>query len=140
MIDSSEVDRALRIFINQDLPLALVDAMEQACLRIEADAKENCPANTGNLRQSITHQIESSPNKIQGMIGSNLEYAPYVHQGTGIYALEGNGRKNVPWTYYDVSAGEFRSTKGIEATPFLQQAIDDDKNVILDYFEGIIGQ
>ena len=140
MIDTSEVDRALRLFIDSDLPLALTDAMEQACLKVEAEAKENCPANTGELRQSITHEVERAPTKVEGVIGSNLEYAPYVHQGTGIYALEGNGRKDVPWTYYDVSAGEFRSTKGIEATPFLQQAIDDNRNEILNYFEGIIGR
>lgn len=140
MIDSSEVDKNLQLFVNQRLPSALADAMEQACLKVEADSKENClPSITGNLRASITHEVTQQPKKVVGAVGSNLNYAPYVHQGTGIYAIGGNGRKNVPWTYFDERLGEFVSTEGIHPTPFLQDALDADKSEILDFFKGILG-
>jgi phage gpG-like protein len=70
--------------------------MKKACLLVENDAKRNCPVDTGRLRQSITHRIEGST----GIVGTNVEYAPYVEYGTGKHALGGNGRKT-PWAYTD---------------------------------------
>ena len=101
--------------------------------------EKNCPpAVTGNLRASITHDVETKTSKVVGTVGSNLNYAPFVHQGTGIYAINGNGRKEVPWNYYDERLGEWVSTKGIHPTPFLQMAIDSNRQTILDYFKGIL--
>lgn len=54
-----------------------------------------------------------------GYVGSNLEYAPYVHQGTGIYAKDGNSRKQVPWVYYSEKDGQRHVTKGTKPRPFL---------------------
>ena len=42
---------------------------------------------------SITHEIEeTSENRTTGAVGTNLEYAPYVEFGTGIFSSLGNGR------------------------------------------------
>lgn len=46
----------------------------------ESHAKEACPVDTGNLRNSITHATEDSGHTV--VIGSNVEYAPYVELGT----------------------------------------------------------
>lgn len=105
---------------------------------IEAESKHRCPVQDGILRQSITHDIETEKEGIVGYVGSNLEYAPYIHQGTGIYALEGKGRKDVPWYYYDIKTGEFVSTSGIHPHPFIQDAVDANRKAILDYFRGIL--
>lgn len=40
----------------------------------EGYAKENCPVDTGRLRNSITHQTVEKDE----YIGTNVEYAPYV--------------------------------------------------------------
>lgn len=73
-------------------------AMKDACMLVERDAKLNAPVGkTGELRNSIT----SEWNAEEGRIGTNLFYAPYVHQGTGIYAINGDGRQDVPWRYQD---------------------------------------
>lgn len=45
----------------------------------ESYAKEACPVDTGNLRNSITHQMEGSDTVV---IGTAVEYAPYVELGT----------------------------------------------------------
>lgn len=136
--DSNELEQALSDFSAIKLPAALANAMEQACLAVEADAKTNCPSQDGTLRASITHSVENEEGGVVGYIGSNLDYAPYVHQGTGIHALMGNGRKQVPWVYYDAKSGTFVSTDGIEPTPFIQDAVDSNRAGILSYFGGIL--
>ena len=45
---------------------------------VEGYAKEDCPVDTGNLRNSLTHRegtLEGSPVEY---VGTNVEYAPYV--------------------------------------------------------------
>lgn len=45
---------------------------------VEGYAKEDCPVDTGNLRNSLTH----SPGELAGdsveFVGTNVEYGPYV--------------------------------------------------------------
>lgn len=136
--DSNELEQALNDFVEIRLPKNCAAAMKQACLVIEADSKKNCPAVDGTLRQSITNAVEEDGEAVIGYVGSNLEYAPYVHQGTGIYAIMGNGRKEVPWIYYDSKTGTFVSTEGIKPTPFIQDAVEANRADILSYFGGII--
>lgn len=47
--------------------------------KAESYAKKLCPVDTGNLRNSITHQ---SKDDVTEVIGTNVEYAPYVELGT----------------------------------------------------------
>lgn len=42
---------------------------------VEGYAKEDCPVDTGNLRNSITHRPEDENKEV---VGTNVEYAPYV--------------------------------------------------------------
>lgn len=68
-------------------------ALEKAALFIENEAKLRCPVgDTGLLRASITHDVEGN----EAVIGTNMEYAPYVEYGTGLFAEAGNGRQDVP--------------------------------------------
>ncbi|MDX8367856.1 HK97 gp10 family phage protein [Cytobacillus sp. IB215665] len=55
-------------------------AVEQGVIIIEADAKLNCPVDTGALKRSITHSVESNKNKTTGKVGSNVEYAYWAEQ------------------------------------------------------------
>jgi len=138
-IDSTEVEGALANLLNNVLPQGIENALEQVCLKVEGDSKENCPSDDGLLRMSITHDIEKQGDTYNGYVGTNVEYAPYVHQGTGIYAADGNGRKDVPWTYKD-KHGEWKSTKGMHPTPFIQDSVDSNRQSILEYFKGVLGQ
>ena len=47
--------------------------------KAESYAKKLCPVDTGRLRNSITHQQMSESVEV---IGTNVEYAPYVCLGT----------------------------------------------------------
>ena len=88
MPDNEEFIRSL-----EDATISIVLDMEKrvkkACLLVENQAKMDCPVDEGVLRASITSEVEVTENEIVGRIGSNEEYAPYVHNGTGIYAKDG---------------------------------------------------
>lgn len=52
-------------------------------LPIENRAKELCPVRTGTLRRSIETRFgESSATKATALVGSAIDYAPYVEFGT----------------------------------------------------------
>lgn len=97
----------------------------------EGYAQENCiNVDTGRLRNSISHAVVE--NEVQ--IGTNVEYAPYIEYGTGIYASEGGGRQT-PWAYYDKKLGEWVWTRGIKPTHFLRNAVtqhDDEYMAIME--------
>lgn len=135
MEDFKVVVENLDDFIESGLDETLAAALEKACLIVEADAKEACPTGDGQLRQSITHEVDKE--KMEGVIGTSVEYAPYVEIGTGIYSSEGTGRKT-PWCYKDEKTDKFYWTRGQNPRPFLQPALDSNKDKINKCFEGII--
>lgn len=106
---------------------AMTRALEAVGLAAEGDAKmelESSPrrVDTGRLRNSITHQVGDDESGKYVAIGTNVDYAIYVHEGTGIYAAEGNGRKT-PWFYTDDN-GETHFTRGMKPNRFLRNAVE----------------
>lgn len=79
------------------------EALKKACLVVETEAKLRCPVLDGQLRQSITNEVDGKT----GYVGSNVEYAPYVHQGTR-------------WQ---------------KSQPFLEQALDSKREDIVEMFK-----
>ena len=57
---------------------AISKALEASALVVEGEAKALTPVDTGNLRNSITHEVE----KNEARVGTNVEYAPFVELGT----------------------------------------------------------
>ena len=57
-------------------------AFEECGMDAEYYATKACPVDTGRLRASITHEVEGVGRGIQMVIGTNVEYAPYVEDGT----------------------------------------------------------
>lgn len=82
----------------------------------------------GTLRKSITHKVVDDT----VYVGSNVNYAPYVELGTGIYATDGNGRKS-PWVWIDKN-GKAHYTRGMEPKHMLKKSIADH----LDEYKKII--
>lgn len=85
-----------------------------------------CPVDTGELRNSI--QVEKTA-PLTVAVGTNKEYAPYVEFGTGT-----QGDPAVPhttkeyWRYQDEN-GEWHTSHGQPAQPFLRPAIDEEEIV-----------
>ena len=135
MSGNEQVIINLSKFVSATLPAAIEQGLQKACLLVQADAKRNCPVDTGQLRNSITHQIDKAAE--EGWVGTNVEYAPYVEIGTGLYSSQGDGRKDVPWTYYSQRDGQFHQTSGQKPQPFLYPALDDNRDKINKCFEGL---
>lgn len=108
------------------------NALEQSCALVERSAKQKAPKDTGQLRNSITSQVEG----MEGSVYTPLEYAPYVEYGTGLFA-ENGGRKDVPWHYQD-DKGVWHSTNGQKPQPFLRPALHENRKKILDLIKGVI--
>lgn len=109
---------------------AAARALEKCGLTAEGYAKRLAPVETGNLRNSITHQVDDGESTVY--IGTNVEYAPYVELGTGKYA---EGGRPTPWVYRDDN-GNYHWTAGNPAQPFLAPAVKDHaqtyRNIIED--------
>lgn len=110
--------------IREDMDGAIARALERVGLQAESFAKANCPVDTGNLRNSITHEVSAFSFKgaKEVFIGTAVQYAPYVEFGTGVHAETGG--RNTPWVYQG-SDGKFYMTRGMKARPFLRPAVRD---------------
>ena len=73
---TSNVDRAIKA-----KDAAINRALEKIGGKCETEAKKICPVDTGRLRASITH-VRSTSEKDTEIVGTNVEYAPYVELGT----------------------------------------------------------
>ena len=113
---------------------AMERAAEMIGLQAEGYAKMLCPVGTpestgiegyhgGTLRNSITHTTEQTETETDAIIGTNIEYAPYVEHGTGIYADNGNGRKTA-WVWVDEN-GKGHRTSGMKPRHFFKNALAD---------------
>lgn len=126
--------------INTDKVLeALDDAVLRALERIGSQAEgyaiDLVPVDTGNLKNSITHTVDEAE-KV-AYVGTPNEYAVYVEMGTGLYV---DGGRKTPWVYKDEKTGEWVTTRGQKAQPYLKPAITDHidtyKNIVKDEMGG----
>lgn len=76
---------------------------------------------TGAMRNSITHQVETGENAVY--VGSNSPYLIFHEYGTGIY-LEGGGGRQTPWRYQD-DRGNWHVTRGLKPIHAIKKGIGD---------------
>lgn len=101
--------------------------LDKALLVVETAARKKAPKDTGALRRSIT----SDRTGLTGVVYTTLEYAPYVEFGTG---PEAGGRTDVPWRYQD-EKGNWHTTSGQKAQPFMGPAFNENRNKVLEILE-----
>lgn len=101
-------------------------ALMRACLVLERAAKQK--AQVGRGTGDLARSIKSDVRNLEGIVHTNLEYAPYVEYGTGLFAEEG-GRTDVPWVYKDVK-GDWHTTSGQHPKPFMRPALDENREEI----------
>ena len=106
----------------------VLEAFEEGCLRAlercglqaEGYAKDLCPVDTGNLRNSINHKVD--PAEPAAYIGTNQEYAAYVEFGTGAYSSIGGGTPKSHWVYMG-DDGEWHIGRPMKPQPYLKPAV-----------------
>jgi HK97 gp10 family phage protein len=105
---------------------------------ITTDAKENCPVDTSQLRDSIepygeAHKAKEQGGVVSGAAGTNVEHGPYVEFGTGpvgeATAVSGKYPETLAytqkgWTYCSEKLGQFIHTRGQPAQPYLWPAYE----------------
>lgn len=64
--------------LEKDAETITQEAVKQATLIADAEAKKKAPVDTGNLRASISMEVDG----LEGTVGTNVEYAPFVEYGT----------------------------------------------------------
>lgn len=113
-------------------------AINQSTLLVESSAKQNASncKDTGALQNSITSTVETTNEAVIGYVSTNLEYAPYVEYGTGLFAENGNGRQT-PWKYQD-DDGNWHTTKGQHPQPFMRPALSENKQDILRVVKKVV--
>jgi hypothetical protein len=110
----------------------LMKGMLRRGLRVETSAKRMAPANKGRLRQSITTKIVYK--SVDGMIvpvaevGTDVDYAGFVHDGTGVYGPTGQPIRPKHYSYlvFTTKSGiliHATSVRGQRGTPFLKDAL-----------------
>ena len=104
---------------------ALNKGIADACKLVESKAKVDCPKDTSKLAESIHYEVED----LQGVVGTNVEYAPYVEIGTGIFSSQGDGR-DTPWVYWSEKLQRFVYTVGQHPQPYLRPALVNQTDAI----------
>jgi len=79
--DFKDFLKALREMENY-MKRELIERIADACLKVEAKAKEYAPHKTGSLRRSIQTKVEE--NRLTGKVGTNLFYAVPLEFGATI--------------------------------------------------------
>ena len=133
-------DRALRSLLISDAgPIAA--ELSRRAIRVQNEAKRLAPVDNGTLRASITHELRSPGNakRLVARVGTNLEYALFVHEGTGIYGpkhrpIKPRTAKVLRWPVRGTNRGGSRTigavgfafapqVKGVRPRPFLRDAL-----------------
>ena len=125
IIGLEELDKKLAKMIDVK---KLTQSLGKACALVERSAKQKAPKDDGTLRRSITSKVD--PVKLEGIVFTPLEYAPYVEYGTGLFAEDGDGRKDVPWHYQD-DEGEWHTTSGQKPQPYMRPALNENRQQIV---------
>lgn len=91
------------------------------------------PVDMGFLKESINFEYKDGG--LTGIIEVGANYAIYVEYGTGIYATGpgGSRAKKIPWPYQGAD-GKWYTTKGMQAQPFWNPAIDAGRETFKKYF------
>lgn len=116
--------------------------LERRAQRVLNLARQKCPVDNGTLRASLHKEPVTIGGEPAYRIGSPLEYAIYVHEGTGIYgkgapirprngrflrwpAVNNSGSGNRRYKAGATQSYIFaRQVKGMPGRPFLREALE----------------
>ena len=96
---------------------------------MEDSAKAKCPVDTGELRESITTEIDESGKTIIGRVGPHTHYAAFVEFGTGIAGAGSSGAGEGPYNM---------SWPGMPAQPYMRPSVDENREPVMQIFRGQI--
>lgn len=108
----------------------LRSALNEAGQACQEYASANAPVETGELANSIEHEVED----LVMYVGTQVEYAPYVELGTGPHYIrppkwmqnlaKRGHHKTDPWWYLDED-GDWQLGWFVTSRPYLKPAIQE---------------
>ena len=101
---------------------ALEKGIKKATIHVQGDAKNLAPEDDGTLRNSIRAKTVNKGDVIEGTVGTNLFYGPYVEFGTGQRGAGSPAPPKAP-----ISLNYRQDWAGMEAQPFLYPALMQNK-------------
>lgn len=116
----------------KNMEQAISAALEASALVVEGTAKNLAPVDTGNLRNSITHEVEGK----KARVGTNSEYALAVEFGTSPHKISVKNKKIL--SDGKVFFGKTVQHPGTEAQPFLFPALERNKGNIRKIFKDAV--
>lgn len=89
---------------------------------------EEVPVDTHNLQWSIPANTQRS--EWEWIVGTNVEYAPYVSEGTPAHEIEGN-----PYLFWSGADHPVRRVQhpGTSANPFFDRTLDQTESKLEEY-------
>ena len=115
--------------VNKASKEAIVKAAISIGMTVSGYAQDLCPVDTGLLRDSITHAYNDEGDQVTLLVGTNVEYAPYVELG----------HKQQPGRYVP-KIGKRLVRSWVPGKPFLRPAFenhrDEIEQIILSTMEG----
>ena len=125
-----------RIEVKNTLHKAAVAYLHEAVGELQAKTQRNSRVDTGQTKGSYEYHV--NPDKLEGVIGSNLENAIWEEFGTGEYALNHDGRKG-GWFYEDAKDGKvYYFTKGKAPNRPMYKAFSALKNKLIQRAKEIL--
>lgn len=118
--------------VTSKIELEIYKALEEAGGAVKAQVKQNQRVDTGQTKDSWKHYVSAKEHA--AYIGSNYENAIWEEFGTGVHALNGNGRKT-PWVYTPDDGKTFYRTKGKKPLRPLYRAMTLLRPKINNYFK-----
>lgn len=126
----------------------LSSAMDTATQMVTRDAKLLAPVDTNRLRSSITPEVRTDGNTLEGVVGSNVLYAAAMELGTGTPA--GHSPHYPPPAALDLWARRHGFSSGfmvaraiwrrggLKGRQFLQKGFDQNKAAIQKLLEDAV--
>lgn len=106
----------------------VADVVDEVTAEVANAARRRAPVDRGQLRASIRSETRQRGSQVVGEVWSSLEYAAYVHQGTGIYGPTGRPirprrARFLSWEQPGVGRLFAREVRGQRPQPFLAEAL-----------------
>lgn len=108
----------------------VADIVGEVTADVANAARRRCPVDDGTLRASIRSMVSRRGGEVVGEVYSDLEYAAYVHEGTGIYGPSHRPIRPVrarvlSWQQSGAGRVFAREVRGQRTQPFLAEALDE---------------
>ncbi len=147
------MDEVLKRFRDPRVQAIAKKHMTDALIAVEGPAKIKAPVDTGRLRASITHEVQSIGGDMLGVVGSNLEYSVHMEFGTGTQSDQpsGKGRHWPPaaaldlWAQRHGVAGGGKAVAyfigrrgGLKPHKFLRGAWEETESRVIQHLERIV--